>query len=265
MREGPFRRQDFSTSIVDVGRPVARRRARPQSAASPIAWLRAEGYGWTAEVRFAPSTSRDPTGPSSTRWCRGPSRWPIRSISSSSPTQKLDECRRRVQNETSATAAASSTPSIGAAGFSPRPTSDSTRRAVQSSSGCCEAGDPKGEVATAWHAKEAVRHLYGTSRHAPPPVPHPALKDLTGRRATPSRCVASAARFGAGGSRSRLATSHVSNGPTEATNNMIKRVKRAAFGFRSFANYRVRALLYAGKPDWHCSQRSLPAEIRRAR
>ena len=43
---------------------------------------------------------------------------------------------------------------------------------------------------------------------------------------------------------------HVSNGPTEAVNNLIKRVKRAAFGFRHFRNYRIRALLYAGKPDW---------------
>ena len=44
--------------------------------------------------------------------------------------------------------------------------------------------------------------------------------------------------------------SRVTNGPTEALNNLIKRIKRAAFGFRNFANYRIRALLYAGKPDW---------------
>ena len=31
-------------------------------------------------------------------------------------------------------------------------------------------------------------------------------------------------------------------------NNLIKRVKRTAFGFRRFANYRIRALLYADKP-----------------
>ncbi len=42
----------------------------------------------------------------------------------------------------------------------------------------------------------------------------------------------------------------VSNGPTEAANNLIKRVKRVAFGFRRFALYRTRALLYAGKPNW---------------
>ena len=33
-------------------------------------------------------------------------------------------------------------------------------------------------------------------------------------------------------------------------NNLIKRVKRIAFGFRNFANYRIRSLLYAGRPDW---------------
>ena len=43
---------------------------------------------------------------------------------------------------------------------------------------------------------------------------------------------------------------HVTNGPTEAVNNLIKRVKRVAFGFKNFRNYRVRSLLYAGKPNW---------------
>ena len=33
-------------------------------------------------------------------------------------------------------------------------------------------------------------------------------------------------------------------------NNLIKRVKRTAFGFRRFKHYRLRALLYAGKPNW---------------
>ncbi len=30
----------------------------------------------------------------------------------------------------------------------------------------------------------------------------------------------------------------------------IKRIKRIGFGFRNFENYRIRALLYAGKPNW---------------
>lgn len=43
---------------------------------------------------------------------------------------------------------------------------------------------------------------------------------------------------------------HTSNGPTEDLNNLIKRVKRVGYGFRNFHNYRIRALLYAGKPNW---------------
>ena len=39
----------------------------------------------------------------------------------------------------------------------------------------------------------------------------------------------------------------VSNGPTEAVNNLIKRIN---FGFRRFSNYRIRVLLYAGRPNW---------------
>ncbi len=43
---------------------------------------------------------------------------------------------------------------------------------------------------------------------------------------------------------------HLSNGPTEAANNLIKRVKRVAFGLTRFRNFRIRVLLYAGRPNW---------------
>ena len=39
-----------------------------------------------------------------------------------------------------------------------------------------------------------------------------------------------------------------SHGPPEAANNLIKRVKRGAFGFTSFQNYGVRSLLHARRP-----------------
>ena len=42
----------------------------------------------------------------------------------------------------------------------------------------------------------------------------------------------------------------MSNGPTEAINNLIKRIKRIGFGFRKFTHYRIRVLLYAGSPYW---------------
>jgi len=55
-----------------------------------------------------------------------------------------------------------------------------------------------------------------------------------------------------------MAPAKVSNGPTEAANNLIKRVKRAAFGFTSFRNYRIRSLLYAADRTGRCSRRSHP-------
>jgi hypothetical protein len=38
--------------------------------------------------------------------------------------------------------------------------------------------------------------------------------------------------------------------PDRGRHNLIKRVKRAAFGFTSSRNYRIRALLYTGRPNW---------------
>ncbi len=48
----------------------------------------------------------------------------------------------------------------------------------------------------------------------------------------------------------RFDTGGVSNGPTEAINGLIKKIKRIGHGFRNFANYRLRLLLYCGV-DWH--------------
>jgi transposase len=42
------------------------------------------------------------------------------------------------------------------------------------------------------------------------------------------------------------ATEGCSNGPTEAINLLIKKVKRVGHGFRNFTNYRLRLLLHCG-------------------
>lgn len=53
-------------------------------------------------------------------------------------------------------------------------------------------------------------------------------------------------------------TGGVSNGPTEAINLLIKKIKRTGHGFRNFDNYRLRLLLHCGV-DWQTPQ---PARIR---
>jgi transposase len=44
-------------------------------------------------------------------------------------------------------------------------------------------------------------------------------------------------------------TGGISNGPTEAINLLIKKIKRVGHGFRNFDNYRLRLLLHCGV-DW---------------
>lgn len=117
--------------------------------------------------------------------------------------------------------------------------------------GLLDAGDPRHEVRTAWHAKEVVRSIYD---HHDPDL---AVEFVTrlGTDLQDESCPPEVRQLGRTITRWRhqIAAWHhaqVSNGPTEALNNLIKRTKRVAFGFRRFAHYRIRALLYAGKPNW---------------
>jgi transposase len=112
-------------------------------------------------------------------------------------------------------------------------------------------GDPGAEVAIAYRVKERLRDFYRTRD---PDVARQLLTELEEhclRRAMPPEV----RRLGRTIKNwfDKIANFHVarvSNGPTEALNNLIKRIKRIGFGFRNFENYRIRALLYAGRPNW---------------
>ena len=114
-----------------------------------------------------------------------------------------------------------------------------------------ELGDPGGEVAIAYRVKERLRDFYNTGD---PEDARQLLEELQARcvkRAMPPEVQ----RLGRTIERwfDKLCNYHlakVTNGPTESINNLIKRIKRVGFGFRNFRNYRIRTLLYAGKPNW---------------
>jgi transposase len=112
-------------------------------------------------------------------------------------------------------------------------------------------GDPTAEVAIAYRVKERVREFYRTDD---PDDAEALLEDLLQRcllRTMPPEIQ----KFGRTLKKwfDKIVNFHrtrLSNGPTESINNLIKRIKRIGFGFRNFENYRIRALLYAGKPNW---------------
>ena len=108
-------------------------------------------------------------------------------------------------------------------------------------------GDPTGEVAVAWQGKELLRAVYAAS-------------DLAYARTALERFYRWSDGVGVA-ELSRLArtvkaweaeilafhsTKGCSNGPTEAMNLLIKKVKRVGHGFRNFTNYRLRLLLHCG-------------------
>jgi transposase len=108
-------------------------------------------------------------------------------------------------------------------------------------------GDPTGEVAVAWQGKELLRAVYAAS-------------ELAHARAALGRFYRWSDGVGVA-ELSRLArtvraweaeilawhaTGGCSNGPTEAVNLLIKKVKRVGHGFRNFDNYRLRLLLHCG-------------------
>lgn len=119
-------------------------------------------------------------------------------------------------------------------------------------------GDPEDEVLGAWVAKESVRDVY----LADDPADAALLLDKTieGCRIDEVPEVRSLGRT-LSRWRAEILAHHVtgaSNGPTEGLNLLVKKVKRAGHGFRSFANYRLRILLHAGGVNWPAQRPAAP-------
>jgi transposase len=108
-------------------------------------------------------------------------------------------------------------------------------------------GDPTGEVVAAWQGKELLRGVYaadGTAdaRRALARFYHwcdgVGVAELSRLARTVRTWEAEILAF--------HSTGGCSNGPTEAMNLLVKKVKRVGHGFRNFGNYRLRLLLHCG-------------------
>jgi transposase len=250
-REGTWRTQAWSTSIADVARGQLLDVIEGRSAAGACAWFADRAAGWCEQIRWAVLDLSGPwrlTFDTVLPWATQVAD-PFHLVKLAN--QRLDEVRRRVQNET-----------LGHRGRKADPLYRSRRLLTKADErlddrgrtrllGLLDAGDPRGEVRTAWHAKEVVRSIYD---HHDPDL---ALEFVTrlGHDLQDDDCPPEVRQLGRTIVRwqEQIAAwhqAHVSNGPTEAVNNLIKRIKRVAFGFRRFAHYRIRVLLYAGKPNW---------------
>jgi transposase len=109
------------------------------------------------------------------------------------------------------------------------------------------AGDPGGEVAAAWQGKELLRAVYAAVGTA---AARAALERFyrwsDGVQVAELSRLARTVRAWEAEILAWHATGGCSNGPTEALNLLIKKVKRVGHGFRNFVNYRLRLLLHCG-------------------
>jgi transposase len=163
----------------------------------------------------------------------------------------LDAVRRRVQNEQTGHRGRRHDPLYRARRALLVGEERLDDKAAQRLASLLELGDPTAEVAIAYRVKERLRDFY---RERDPAAARAILTDLVQHCRRPAM-PAELRKLGGTLHRwhDKICNYHlarISNGPTEAMNNLIKRIKRIGFGFRNFDNYRIRALLYAGKPNW---------------
>ncbi|HEY9376428.1 MAG TPA: ISL3 family transposase [Jiangellaceae bacterium] len=163
----------------------------------------------------------------------------------------LDTVRRRVQNEQTGHRGRRHDPLYRARRALLAGEERLDQAAAARLSSLLELGDPHGEVAITYRVKERLREFYRQQRPDTARAILTELVDHCRRTTMPPEL----RKLGATLQRwfDKICNYHLarmSNGPTEALNNLIKRIKRIGFGFRNFDNYRIRALLYAGKPNW---------------
>jgi transposase len=108
------------------------------------------------------------------------------------------------------------------------------------------AGDPTGEVAAAWQGKELLRAIYAAAGPAASAALGRFYRWADGVGVAELSRLARTVRAWEAEILAWHATEGCSNGPTEAVNLLIKKVKRVGHGFRNFANYRLRLLLHCG-------------------
>lgn len=250
-RRGRFRTKMWASTIVNVATGQLIDMVQGRKAKPVIDWFKAQPKEWRTAIQYG---LMDLSGPYRRVYNKILSH--VRQIADPFHTvqlanRRLDECRRRVQQE-----------QLGHRGHAGDPLyrirrvltmgderlDDNARTRLEA---FLATGDPHGEVADVWRAKEAVRHLYQIEHHAnavgyltelveiltdenlPPEA------NLLGRTLTEWATPITNWHLG-----------RYSNGPTEGVNNRAKRVKRAGYGIHRFDHYRIRALLYAGNPNW---------------
>jgi len=250
-RRGRYREKHWGATVVDARRGRLLDIVPGRSASGAKRWLGARPPRWRRRIRWAVmdlsgpyrKTAREAL-PQATQVAD-----PFHVVKLANST--IDDVRRRVHNDT--------TGGRGTKGDALYRTRRRLLRAAERVSdrgrtklvGLLAAGDPRGEVRDAWHTKQTLRGIYQIPDRD---LALEALDELS-RDLRDETYSAELNKLGRtlNAWRTQITNWHrsrVTNGPTEAVNNLAKLIKRVSFGTANFDHYRTRVLLYAAKPDW---------------
>jgi transposase len=249
-RASRTRHTQFATGIVDLtpGRPTRLLDVVPgRSTAAYRGWLARRSPAWREQVRTA---------------ALDPFRGYLTALRTELPAathvldafhvtrlglHALDQVRRRVQQATLAQRGHKGDPLYEARRVLRRRADRLTATALARVQAALAAGDPDGEVAVAWWAAQQICLGYAIvdpaagRAHAQTLIP--TLVDC------PVPEVARVGRTLAMWQQEYLnyfTTGRASNGPTEAINLLIEKIRRVGHGYRNWHNYRLRLLLHCG-------------------
>lgn len=239
------------SAAVDVGRRRVIDLFEGRNASDLDRWLEDQTEQWTAQVEVTVADLHEPFRASFNKHLGHATQVadPFHVVAVG--TRAVDTVRRRVQQETLGHRGRKGDPLYRARKLltlaAERLDPDGRGRLR----GLLGAGDPNGEVYDAWIAKECLRDLYTMGDD--PTVAARWLdrltEDLTDSPVGELRGMARTLRRW----RNQILAWHTtgaSNGPAEAMNLLIKKIKRVGHGFRRFAHYRLRVLLYTGACNW---------------
>ncbi len=250
-RRGRYREQHWGTTIVDARKGKLLDIVAGKSADGATRWIQGRSARWRQQVSWG---VMDLSGP----YRKAFSDALPKAIQVADPfhvvklaNHTIDDVRRRVHNETTGGRGTKHDPLYRIRRLLLKAHERVTERGEAKLRGLLAAGDPRGEVRDAWHAKETLRMTYRIGDHE---VALEALDELS----RDLRDDAFSPELNKLGRtlrtwREQITNWHrsrVTNGPTEAANNLAKLIKRVSFGNANFDHYRIRVLLYAGKPDW---------------
>lgn len=160
VRRGNRKRKEWSTQIVDARNGQLLDVVKGRDSTGPAQWLDHQPKDWRNRVGWA---VMDLSGPYKAVFDTmlpdaGQVADPFHVIKLCN--RRLDECRRRVQNEQLGHRGRKGDPLYRCRKLMLLAEERVTVEGQRKLQGLLRAGDPKGEVAYAWHAKEAVRFFY---------------------------------------------------------------------------------------------------------